>query len=81
MSALSSQSPLRYALTRLLHGETALPAEKTEQCDGCRRVLSLRQVELVGQQILCADCVPSEFTTALHPHLPTHPHLHSDTQP
>jgi recombinational DNA repair protein (RecF pathway) len=46
-----------------------------EQCDGCRRVFSLRNVELVGKQILCADCAPAEFTAPLHPHLPTHPQL------
>ena len=30
---------------------------------------------LVGQQILCSDCAPAEFTATHHPHLPAHPHL------
>jgi hypothetical protein len=46
-----------------------------EQCDGCRRRFSLRQVELIGAQILCCDCAPSEFHAPLHPHLPRHPQL------
>ena len=73
MSAQHSQASLRAALSRLIHAGSGL--EKMEQCDGCRRVFSLRNVELVGKQILCADCAPAESTAPLHPHLPTHPQL------
>lgn len=73
MSAQRSQSPVRSALADLVRG--AAGPELMEQCDGCRRRFSLRQVELVGAQILCSDCAPSEFHTPLHPHLPRHPRL------
>ena len=75
MSAQHGKSSLRSALTRIVYSGTGMATEKMEQCDGCRRVFSLRQVELVGQQILCSDCAPAEFTATHHPHLPAHPHL------
>lgn len=74
MSAQRSQSPLRSALTRIVHSGIAM--EKMEQCDGCRQQFPIRGVELVGTQILCADCAPAEFTAPMHPHLPAHPRLH-----
>ncbi len=73
MSALSSPSPLRSALTRLV--TPGMAKEQTEQCDGCRRTFSLRLVELVGKEILCADCAPAEFSAPYHPFLPPHPPL------
>ncbi len=73
MSAQRTKSALRSALTRIVYSGVAM--EKMEQCDGCRRMFSLRGVELVGKQILCADCAPAEFTAPLHPHLPAHPRL------
>ena len=73
MSAQRSQSALRSVLTHLVRSATG--PELMEQCDGCRRRFSLRQVELIGAQILCCDCAPSEFHAPLHPHLPRHPQL------
>lgn len=73
MSAQRPRSSLRSALTRLVYAGKAM--EEMEQCDGCRRMFSLRGVELIGKQILCADCAPAEFTAPLHPHLPPHPRL------
>ena len=81
MSATRPRSSLRSALTRLVYAGQAM--EQMEQCDGCRRMFSLRGVELIGKQILCADCAPAEFTAPLHPHLPPHPRLrggHADAQ-
>ncbi len=52
--------------------------EKLEHCDGCRRFFPLRGVELIGGQLLCADCAPAEFNAPLHPHLPRHPRLRSE---
>ena len=75
MSALRNQPSLRSAPSRFMHGRASVPAEQQEQCDGCRRMLSLWQVELTGPQILCVDCAPAEFTATLHPHLPAHPRL------
>lgn len=75
MSAQRSRSALRTALAKLVYAGTGVAVEKLEHCDGCRRVFPLRQVELVGPQILCSDCVPSELAISLHPHLPAHPHL------
>lgn len=80
MSALRSQPSLRSALARLVHGRPGVPPEQLEQCDGCQRMFSLRQVELTGPQILCADCAPTEFTAPLHPHLPAHPRLRADAR-
>jgi hypothetical protein len=74
MSAQRNKSTIRSALARLVYG-SGLPIEKMEHCDGCRRMFPLRSVELIGPQILCPDCVPSEFSTTLHPHLPAHPRL------
>lgn len=74
MSAQRSQSSLRSTLTRIVYSSLAM--EKMEQCDGCRRQFPIRGVELIGKQILCADCAPAEFTAPLHPHLPAHPRLH-----
>lgn len=73
MSATRPRPSLRSALSRIVYAAAA--TEKMEQCDGCRRVFSLRGVELIGKQILCADCAPAEFTAPLHPHLPPHPRL------
>ena len=73
MSAQHSHSALRSALTQLVRSATG--PELMEQCDGCRRRFSLRQVELIGAQILCSDCAPSEFHAPVHPHLPRHPQL------
>ena len=75
MSAQRSQSSLHSALAKLVYAGGGVAMEKLEQCDGCRRQFLLRHVELVGPQILCSDCMPSEFTTSLHPHLPAHPRL------
>lgn len=75
MSAQRSKPSLRSALTRIVYAGAGMAMEKMEQCDGCRRMFSLRGVELVGRQILCADCAPSEFTATLHPRLPPHPRL------
>lgn len=75
MSATRPRPSLRYALSRIVSAGVAM--EQMEQCDGCRRLFSLRGVELVGKQILCADCAPSEFTAPMHPHLPAHPPLPS----
>lgn len=80
MSAQHGKSSLHSALTRIVYSGAGVAMEKMEQCDGCRRVFSLRQVELLGKQILCSDCAPAEFTAPLHPHLPAHPRLrHSRT--
>jgi hypothetical protein len=76
MSATRPRSSLRSALSRIVYAGAAM--EKMEQCDGCRRMFSLRGVELIGKQILCADCAPAEFTAPLHPHLPPHPRLRGD---
>ncbi|MEQ2010260.1 MAG: hypothetical protein ABMA26_26035 [Limisphaerales bacterium] len=84
MSALHGKPSLHSALTRIVYSGVGVAMEKMEQCDGCRRVLSMRQVELVGKQILCCDCAPSEFTAPLHPHLPAHPrrvHSRTDARP
>ena len=75
MSALSSQPSLHSFLARLVYAGATLPLEKVEQCDGCCRTFSLRHVELVGPQILCSDCIPSEFAAT---HLPEHPRLRCD---
>lgn len=75
MSAQRPRPSFRSALSRIVSAGAAM--EKMEQCDGCRRLFSLRGVELVGKQILCADCAPSEFTAPMHPHLPAHPPLPS----
>jgi len=83
MSAIRPRPSLRSALTRIVYAGAGVAMEKMEQCDGCRRLFSLRGVELVGKQILCADCAPSEFTAPMHPHLPPHPRLrggHADAQ-
>ncbi|MBI5802896.1 MAG: hypothetical protein HZA92_19515 [Verrucomicrobia bacterium] len=80
MSAQRSQQSLSSALARLVCGRAGIPMEKLEQCDGCRRMFSLREVELVGPQILCCDCAPAEFTATLHPHLPAHPRLRADVR-
>ena len=77
MSAQRPRPSLRSTLTRMVYAGAGVALEKMEQCDGCRRTFSLRQVELVGKQILCCDCAPSEFTATLHPHLPAHPRLRS----
>ncbi len=73
MSALHSRPSPRVALNRLAYAGTAM--DKMEQCDGCWRVFPLRQVELMGSELLCADCGRSELTTPLHPFLPAHPTL------
>ena len=73
MSAQHNLPSVRAALNRLALAGAAL--EKMEQCDGCRRVFPLRQVELNGAELLCADCSRSELATALHPFLPPHPPL------
>lgn len=73
MSALQRLPSLRSALRRLALSGVAV--EKLEHCDGCRRVFPLRQVELVGSQMLCADCGRSELAVSLHPFLPPHPPL------
>lgn len=73
MSAQHQTPLLRAALNRLAHAGVAM--EKMEHCDGCRRVFPLRQVELVGGEMLCADCSRSELATTLHPFLPPHPPL------
>ena len=73
MSAQQRLPTLRAALNRLALAGVAV--EKLEHCDGCRRVFPLREVELVGNQMLCADCGRSELATALHPFLPPHPPL------
>ena len=78
MSAQSRQPSLHSALARLVYAGSGMAMEKMEQCDGCRRMFSLRHVELVGPQILCSDCIPSEFAATLHPHLPAHPRLRGD---
>lgn len=75
MSAQRPRPSLRSALTRIVYAGAGVAMEKMEQCDGCRRMFSLRGVELVGKQILCADCAPAEFMAPLHPHLPVHPPL------
>ncbi len=69
MSARHGKPSLRSALTRIVYSGAGVAMEKMEQCDGCRRVFSLRHVELVGQQILCSDCAPAEFMAPLHPPL------------
>lgn len=74
MSALRPKPSLRSTLTRIVYSGVGA-MECMEQCDGCRRLFSLRSVELVGKQILCADCGPAEFMAPLHPHLPPHPRL------
>jgi recombinational DNA repair protein (RecF pathway) len=73
MSANRRPSTIRFAWSRL--ATAAVAPEMSEQCDGCRRRFSLRQVELIGHEILCADCAPSQFHAPLHPHLPAHPPL------
>ena len=75
MSAQRSKPSLRSTLKRIVYAGVGVAMEKMEQCDGCRRTFSLRGVELVGKQILCADCAPAEFTASMHPHLPPHPRL------
>ena len=75
MSAQRPKPSLRSTLARLVYAGTGAAMEKLEQCDGCRRTFSLRGVELVGKQILCADCAPAEFNAPMHPHLPAHPHI------
>lgn len=74
MSAQRNQTTIRSALARLVYG-SRVPMEKMEHCDGCRRLFPIRSVELIGPQILCTDCLPSEFTASLHPHLPAHPRM------
>lgn len=76
VTLMSAQQPLpslRAALRRLALSNVAV--EKLEHCDGCRRMFPLRQVELVGSQMLCVDCGPSELGASLHPYLPPHPPL------
>jgi recombinational DNA repair protein (RecF pathway) len=73
MSAQHNLPSFRAAWNRLALAGVAI--EKLEHCDGCRRMFPLRQVELVGNQMLCADCSPSELAVALHPFLPPHPPL------
>lgn len=77
MSAQHSKPSIRSALERIVFSSASVAMEKVEQCDGCRRMFSLRQVELIEKQILCSDCAPAEFTAPLHPHLPAHPRLRS----
>lgn len=73
MSAQHRLPSLRAALRRLALSGVAV--EKLEHCDGCRCVFPLRQVELVDNQMLCADCGGSELAASLHPFLPPHPPL------